>query len=138
VSKQKVALSESRVADESEIGEEHPKISVAPIQVQEVLINFITNAMEAIEGNARDPRLIIRVAADRRKLSIQVIDNGPGVDDPENIFKPFISTKKNGMGIGLEASRTFVEAHEGQLWAENDPGFGARFALKLPLAKRAQ
>jgi C4-dicarboxylate-specific signal transduction histidine kinase len=104
------------VAVESEIGEEYPKISVDPIQVQEVLINLITlitNAMEAMEGNPREPPLIIRVAADRRELSIQVIDNGPGVDDHENIFKPFISTRKNGKGIGLAVSRTIVEAHEG-------------------------
>jgi PAS domain S-box-containing protein len=129
--------SKRRVTVESEIGEELPKISVDPIQVQEVLINLITNAIEAMEGSPREPRLIIRAAADRRELSIQVIDNGPGVDDPENIFEPFISTKKNGMGIGLAVSRAIVEAHEGQLWAENNPDFGARFTLILPLAKRA-
>jgi hypothetical protein len=79
--------------------------------VQEVLINLITNAMEAMEGSPRDPRLIIRATADRREMSIQVIDNGPGVDDPEKIFEPFISTKKEGMGIGLAVSRSIVEAH---------------------------
>ena len=126
-----------RVTVESEIGKELPKISVEPIQVQAVLINLITNAMEAMEGSPRDPRLIIRATADRREMSIQVIDNGPGVDDPEKIFEPFISTKKNGMGIGLAVSRSIVEAHEGQLWAENNPDFGARFTIRLPLAKNA-
>ena len=121
---------------ESEIAEELPKVSVDPIQVQEVLINLITNAMEAMEGSLRAPRLIIRAMADQREMSIQVVDNGPGVDDPENIFEPFISTKKKGMGIGLAVSRSIVEAHEGQLWAENNPDFGARFTLTLPLAKR--
>jgi PAS domain S-box-containing protein len=126
-----------RVTVESEIGKELPKISVEPIQVQAVLINLITNAMEAMEGSPRDPRLIIRAIADRREMSIQVIDNGPGVDDPEKIFEPFVSTKKNGMGIGLAVSRSIVEAHEGQLWAENNPDFGARFTIRLPLAKNA-
>ena len=126
-----------RVTVESEIGKELPKISVEPIQVQAVLINLITNAMEAMEGSPRGPRLIIRATADRREMSIQVIDNGPGVDDPEKIFEPFISTKKNGMGIGLAVSRSIVEAHEGQLWAENNPDFGARFTIRLPLAKNA-
>jgi nitrogen-specific signal transduction histidine kinase len=51
-------------------------------------------------------------------MSIQVIDNGPGVDDPKNIFEPFISTKKRGMGICLAVSRLIVKAHEGQSWAE--------------------
>ena len=129
--------SKRHVAIESEIGEELPKISVDPIQVQEVLINLITNAIEAMEGSARDPRLIIRATADRRQMLIQVIDNGPGLDDPENIFEPFISTKKKGMGIGLAVSRSIVEAHGGQLWAENNPDFGARFTLKLPLAKNS-
>src|ERR1700733_10515958 len=123
-----------RVTVESEIAKELPKISVDPIQVQEVLINLITNAMEAMEGSPRNPRLIIRATADQREMAIQVIDNGPGLDDPEKIFEPFFSTKKEGMGIGLAVSRSIVEAHEGQLWAENNLDFGARFTLKLPLA----
>jgi len=86
--------------------------------MEEVLINVITNAIEAMEGSARDPRLIIRAAADRQEMSLQVIDSGPGLDEPENIFEPFISTKKKGMGIGLAVSRSIVEAQEGQLWAE--------------------
>jgi phosphoglycerate-specific signal transduction histidine kinase len=60
------------------------------------------------------------------------------VDDPENIFEPFISTKKKGMGIGLAVSCSIVEVHEGRLWAENNPDFGARITFKLPLAKHAQ
>jgi C4-dicarboxylate-specific signal transduction histidine kinase len=98
---------------ESEVGEELPKISVDPIQVQEVLINLITNAMEAMEGGHRDPRLMILATVDRREMSIQVIDNGPGMDDPEKLFEAFISTKKEGMGIGLVGSRSIVEAHGG-------------------------
>jgi C4-dicarboxylate-specific signal transduction histidine kinase len=80
--------SKRHVTIESAVGEELPRISVAPIQVQEVLINLITNPIEAMEGNVRDPRLIIHSVADRRKMSIQVIANGPGVDDPEISSKP--------------------------------------------------
>src|SRR5258708_1232484 len=69
--------------------------------------------MKAVEGDPRESRLIIRAAADRRELSIHVMDTGPGVDEPETIPAPFISTKKNGMGIGLAVSRSIVEAHEG-------------------------
>ena len=64
-------------------------------------------------------------------------DSGPGVDDPEKLFEPFVSTKKEGTGIGLAVSRSIVEAHDGQRWAENNPNFGARFTLKLPLANNA-
>jgi C4-dicarboxylate-specific signal transduction histidine kinase len=74
---------------------------VDPIQVQEVLINLITNAMEAMEGSPRDPRLIIRATADRCEMSIQVIDNSSGVDDPEKIFEPFFQPRKgHGDWIG--------------------------------------
>jgi signal transduction histidine kinase len=77
------------------------------------------------KATPREPRLIIRAAADRRELSIQVIDNGPGLDDPENIFEPFISTKKDGMGIGLAVSRSIVEAHGGN--------YGQKIILTLAL-----
>ena len=61
---------------------------------------------------AMERRLIIRAPSDRREMSIQVIDDGPGVDDPEKLFEPFFSTKKEGMGIGLAVSRSIVEARE--------------------------
>ena len=127
--------SKGYVTIQFELGEDLPRIWVDPIQVQQVLINLITNAIEAMEGCSRDPQLLIRAAVDRREMSIQIVDNGSGLDDLENIFEPFISTKKKGMGIGLAVSRSIVEAHEGQLWAENNPDFGARFTLKLSLAK---
>jgi signal transduction histidine kinase len=65
---------------------------------------------------------------------IQVIDNGPGIADPERIFDAFATTKETGMGIGLAVSRSIVEAHEGQLRAENNLEFGAALTLILPVA----
>jgi signal transduction histidine kinase len=91
--------------------------------------------------------LKIEVGVSKRELTLSSLliwtsigsdDNGPGVDDPEKIFEPFFSTKRQGMGIGLAVSRSIVEAHEGQLWSENNPDFGARFTLKLSLAQRFQ
>jgi signal transduction histidine kinase len=67
-------------------------------------------------------------------MLIQVIDNGPGVHDPERIFDAFMTTKKKGMGIGLAVSRSIVEAHGGQLWAENNKAGGATFNVALPLS----
>ena len=63
-----------------------------------------------------------------------MIDNGPGVHDPERIFDAFITTKEKGMGIGLAVSRTIVEGHGGQLWAENDNTGGAILNVVLPLS----
>jgi signal transduction histidine kinase len=67
-------------------------------------------------------------------MLIQVIDNGPGVEDPDRIFDAFMTTKEKGMGIGLAVSRSIVESHEGRLWAENNKTGGATFNVALPLS----
>jgi PAS domain S-box-containing protein len=116
-----------------------PLVSVDPILIQEVFINLISNAIEAMESNPRKSHVTIKAAiSDDKEMAIEVIDNGPGVDDAENIFDAFVTTKEKGMGIGLAVSRSIVEAHEGQLWAENNSDFGAKFTLKLPLPKTAR
>jgi C4-dicarboxylate-specific signal transduction histidine kinase len=110
-----------------------PKVSADPIQIQGVFINVISNAIEAMEGISRSPHLQIRAfTLNTEEVLIQIIDNGPGLDDIERIFDAFVTTKEKGMGIGLAVSRSIVESHEGQLWAENNPGGGARFNLSLP------
>ena len=115
-----------------------PEIFVDPIQIQEVFINLISNAIEAMEISPREPSLAIWAGIlDPRQVMIQVIDNGPGIADPERIFDAFATTKETGMGIGLAVSRSIVEAHEGRLRAENNPGFGAAFTLVLPTANAA-
>jgi signal transduction histidine kinase len=113
-----------------------PMIFVDPIQLQEVFINLISNAIEALENNPREPQVTIRAAVvDHQTVAIEVIDNGPGVQDPERIFDAFVTTKETGMGIGLAVSRSIVEAHDGELWAENNPDFGAKIVLKIPCPK---
>jgi len=68
------------------------------------------------------------------EVLIEVIDSGPGLKDTENIFDAFITTKEKGMGIGLAVSRSIIEGHDGQLWAENNPDYRAKFSVKLPVA----
>ena len=74
-----------------------------------------------------------------RTVEIAVGDTGPGIPTEmlANVFDPFFSTKPNGMGMGLAISRTIVEAHGGQLWAENNNGDGATLRFTLPLAEEA-
>jgi signal transduction histidine kinase len=80
------------------------------------------------------PRVALRtVVIDSDNMLIQVIDNGPGVHDADRIFDAFMTTKVNGMGIGLAVSRSIVEAHGGRLWAENNKAGGATFNVALPL-----
>jgi PAS domain S-box-containing protein len=103
-------------------------------QIQQVIINIVGNAIEAMQGSGRLPSLRIRAGRTADGLVLtEFIDNGCGlpVDSSENIFDPFVTTKRNGMGIGLSVSRSIVEAHGGQLWASNNPGFGATFTLML-------
>jgi PAS domain S-box-containing protein len=112
-----------------------PAVSIDQIQIQQVFINLIVNAIEALEGQQAPPPVILRAAAtDSNEMLIQVIDNGPGVHDPDRIFDAFMTTKEKGMGIGLAVSSSIVEAHGGRLWAENNKTGGATFNVALPLS----
>lgn len=118
-----------------QLDEHLPTVSVDLTQIQQVFINLLSNAMEAFEGSQISPHIIVRTSAtEQNQMLIQVIDNGPGVADQERIFEAFVTTKKNGMGIGLAVSRSIVEAHGGRLWAENNPAGGATFNVALPLS----
>jgi PAS domain S-box-containing protein len=110
-----------------------PVVPVDQIQIQQVFINLIVNAIEALEGRQAPPLVELRAVTDSNEMLIQVIDNGPGVDDPDRIFDAFMTTKEKGMGIGLAVSRSIVEAHGGRLWAENNKTGGATFNVALPL-----
>jgi signal transduction histidine kinase len=114
-----------------------PKISVDPVPIQEVFINLISNAIEAMEGSNVPPLVKLRAeVTDNNEMLVQVIDNGSGMPDTEKIFDAFVTTKDKGMGIGLTVSRWIVEAHGGRLWAENTPDGGAKFSVALPLSSR--
>jgi len=117
------------------LDERLPTVSVDPIQIQEVFINLISNATEAMEDVGIPPLVMVRAAVtDESEMLVKVIDNGPGVSDGENIFDAFVTTKESGMGIGLAVSRSIVEAHGGRIWAENNPDGGATFSIALPLS----
>ncbi|WP_187142974.1 two-component regulator propeller domain-containing protein [Terriglobus albidus] len=109
-------------------------VLVDRFQIQQVIMNLVGNAIDAMQGSDRPPflRIRIRQTTDRRVLT-EFIDNGCGLplDSLDNIFDAFVTTKKNGMGIGLAISRSILEAHDGQLRAENNPDFGAKFSLLL-------
>ena len=109
-------------------------VLVDRFQIQQIIMNLVGNAIEAMQGSDRSPllRICIRQAADSHVLT-EFIDNGCGlpVQDVNNIFDAFVTTKKNGMGIGLAISRSIAEVHDGRLWAENNPEFGAKFNLLL-------
>jgi C4-dicarboxylate-specific signal transduction histidine kinase len=109
-------------------------VLVNRVQVQQVIINLIRNAFEAMaEQETRQVTLSTR-ALDDDMIEITIADNGPGI--PEDIagrlFEPFVSSKHDGMGLGLSISRSIIEAHDGKLTAEQNPGGGTIFRFNLP------
>jgi PAS domain S-box-containing protein len=108
------------------------------IQVQQVLINLVRNAVEAMEDCAEREVVISTRAIDGNMVEICVADTGAGIAQGAlgTLFSQFMTTKTGGMGIGLPISRTIIEAHGGKIWAENLAGGGAAFRFTLPHAKR--
>jgi signal transduction histidine kinase len=109
------------------------------IQLQQVILNLIVNAMDAMSSMSRaERRTTLSMSRDGNSACLSVSDVGPGipVDQLKEIFEPFFTTKREGMGMGLSIARTIVEAHGGQLSAENEPGRGATFRVRLPLSPK--
>jgi two-component system sensor kinase FixL len=130
-----VGAKEHGVRTDFQLDRKLPLVVVDKVQIQQVVLNLIRNAMEAMEGSeARNLR--VEVAADGPGLAeVSVLDTGAGIA-PEvlaQLFQPFMTTKAHGMGIGLSISRSIIEAHGGRIWAENRPGGGCRFRFTLPL-----
>ena len=115
-----------------------PAVHGDPVQLQQVLLNLIYNACEAMANSERWRRwLVIRATTTpTREVAISVIDGGPGIapDRVEKIFEPFVSSKPLGIGLGLVISRSIVTAHGGHLWCENNEGRGATFTFTIPWA----
>lgn len=111
------------------------------ILVQQVIVNLLRNAMEAMEQSGSEARSIeIETSLDSPDhVRLNVADHGPGLtaDELKSVFTPFHSQKSNGMGLGLSLSRTIIEANGGRLWAENRSSGGAMFSFTLPVADGA-
>jgi C4-dicarboxylate-specific signal transduction histidine kinase len=110
-------------------------VHVDPIQIQQVMVNLIRNAADAMDGVPEGTRLLtISTIRDDEAVLVQVDDSGPGfVNDPERFFQPLNSTKPDGMGLGLSLSQSIMSAHGGTLAAANRVGGGARVSLSLPV-----
>jgi PAS domain S-box-containing protein len=106
------------------------------VQLQQVLLNLIVNACDAMESNPREGRkLTLTTSIEQNEMRIGVLDCGVGLpDDIETLFQPFHTTKDGGLGMGLSICRTLVAAHGGRLWAEPRPERGTAFYVALPLA----
>jgi len=128
-------LQRQRVSVELQLDERLPKPDGDRIQLQQVLINLITNGIEAMAENQRPRLLRIRTAvSEPNGALIAIEDTGTGID-PKNvdrIFNPLFTTKSNGMGMGLSICRSIVEGHHGRIWASAGAAGGTLFQLVLP------
>lgn len=112
-----------------------PDIEADAVELQQVVLNLLRNALDAMEAiDAEDRLIIVSTEANGCQVSLSVEDRGMGVSNFEEIFEPFVTTKENGLGIGLSVSRTIVTKHFGRLWGRNCDG-GAVFGFTIPMAK---
>ena len=119
-----------------ELSPDLPPVYGDKVQLQQVFLNLLNNACDATEAADEQPVLTVRTARETGDVIVSVADRGSGIaaDDIERIFEPFVTTKANGMGLGLSICRTIIQAHRGQLWAENRPDGGSVFHFLLPTA----
>jgi signal transduction histidine kinase len=129
-------LQRNRVILQSELGEGLPTVTGDRIQLQQVILNLVRNASDAMADVHDRPRhLLIKTEGENgNRVRLTVHDAGVGLT-PENldsVFNAFYTTKSAGMGIGLFVSRSIIERHQGRLWAEPNDGPGATFSFSLP------
>ena len=134
-------LQRNRVALQSELTDGLPSVTGDRIQLQQVVLNLLRNALDAmVEVQDRPRQLVIRTEReDGDRVRVSVRDAGVGIDaqSVNRLFDAFYTTKTDGMGIGLSISRSIVERHHGRLWAEPNDGPGATFSLSIPCAAQA-
>jgi signal transduction histidine kinase len=113
------------------------QVEVDLVQIEQVLLNLLTNALDALE-EVEAPERRLRIGTNLRggEAEVRVEDTGPGItpEGLERLFEPFYTTKDTGMGMGLAISQTIVEDHGGRIWVESTLGQGTCFHLVLPLA----
>jgi two-component system sensor histidine kinase/response regulator len=117
-----------------------PSALIDKVQIQQVLLNLIRNAIEATAESPRREIVISSIPAEGDMIEVRVADTGPGLAPlvREKLFQPFTSTKAHGMGVGLSICRSIVEAHGGRLWAADNPGGGTLFCFTVPGARVAR
>jgi signal transduction histidine kinase len=129
-------IQRNAISLETILYEDVPKISADAVQIQQVLVNLVRNAIEALAATEERPKLlVVRSRRDADSVVIDVEDRGTGQVDFERIFEPFFTTKKTGMGMGLAICRSIVEAHAGRIWAVRNVSRGVTFSFTLPIER---
>ena len=121
---------------EMDFSPDTPPVFVDKVQIQQVLVNLIRNAVEAMQTSPRRELMIRTAKSADRMVEVSVADTGPGLPDDvrQKLFQPFVTTKAAGMGVGLSICRGIVEAHGGRMWLAQGTQVGADFRFTLPAA----
>ena len=129
-------IEDARVRVRTALGEGTPLVMGDPIELQQVILNIVLNAEQAMSVTPEASRELTISTCVERGTHVKVIveDTGPGIADPDRIFEPFVTTKKKGLGLGLSIGQVLVHAHGGTIWAENRAGGGARVCFTVPVA----
>ncbi|MBN2138062.1 MAG: PAS domain S-box protein [Sedimentisphaerales bacterium] len=137
VEMEKAEAGQKGITVRTELAKDLPKILADSVEIEEVILNLVRNAFDAMSDRKLKQREVCIQTRlwERVFVEVCVSDTGKGVDaaDIEHVFDSFFSTKKDGMGIGLSISRTIIETHGGRIWAESNPDCGASFRFTLPI-----
>jgi len=129
-------IQRERVTVRMDLADDLPPVAGDSVQLQQVVLNLLMNALEAMRGVDDRPRqLVIRTERDegeRVRLSVQDVGVGFDPQSVDRLFDAFYTTKGDGMGIGLSVSRSIIESHHGRLWAALNDGPGATFSFSIP------
>lgn len=111
-----------------------PLVLADDVQIQQVVLNLMINATKAMQAVAPENRVLLLRSRFESAVTVSVVDRGVGCHDEvlRRMFEPFFTTREDGMGMGLAISRSIVEAHQGRLWVEPNPGGGLSFSFTLP------
>jgi signal transduction histidine kinase len=137
-----VELHRNEILSRIEMQGKIPPVIVDRVLLQQVLVNLIMNAIDAMRTvSDRMKELGLRTEQhDSNPIIVRVLDSGAGIesDDMSRLFEAFYTTKPKGVGMGLTISRSIVEAHGGRLWAEHNDGPGSTFCFTLPVGKESE
>jgi C4-dicarboxylate-specific signal transduction histidine kinase len=118
---------------EMQLARDVPMIRADAVQIQQVIVNLVRNAIEALAATAVLPKsLLIRSRRDGDNVVVDVQDEGTGLANLEPAFEPFVTSKETGMGMGLAICRSIVEAHAGRIWVVRNEVRGVTFSFSLP------
>lgn len=131
-----VGTPDTGVTVTTRLGAELPDVPIDKIQIQQVVLNLIRNSVEAMRASERRELNVATELDGPDHILITASDSGPGLSEEvaARLFQPFVTTKHDGMGIGLSICRSIVDAHGGRLWATPNPDGGVAFRFRLPIA----